>query len=113
MNDPQSGQTPETQPASPGGPAEPSKEIAKGLADQPLPPREQLIGKLTAMRQEITIQLSLIKATTKLMQEKPQMAEGILATIVEQTLKIGAAVKTFSSEFARVLKTGRPDRTSE
>jgi hypothetical protein len=113
VNDPQSGQSPETQPASSGGPAAPSKEIAKGLADQPLPPREELIRKLAVMRQEISKHLALIMAAAKLIQKKPQMAEEMLAAIVEQTLKISAVVKTFSSEFARVLETGRPDRTSE
>ena len=62
-----------------------------------------LNGKLATMRHDINNQLSLVVAAVELIRHKPQMAERMLATLVEQPAKISEALARFSGEFERAL----------
>jgi len=61
----------------------------------------ELNGKLSTMRHDINNQLSLIIAAVELIRHKPQMAERMMTTLVEQPPKIADALTRFSSEFER------------
>jgi hypothetical protein len=63
---------------------------------------EQIRGlndKLALMRHDINNQLSLIMAAAELIRHKPQMAERMMATLIEQPPKITAAMAGFTTEF--------------
>ncbi len=55
--------------------------------------------KLATLRHDINNNLSLIMAATELIRHKPQMAERMMATLIEQPPKITAAMAKFSAEF--------------
>jgi aspartokinase len=60
---------------------------------------QELNHKLSTLRHDINNNLSLIMAATELIRHKPQMAERMMATLIEQPPKISAAMAKFSSEF--------------
>ena len=60
---------------------------------------EDLNQKLSTMRHDINNHLSLIMAAAELIRHKPQLAEKMLATLIEQPPKITAALGAFSGEF--------------
>jgi hypothetical protein len=62
-----------------------------------------LNSKLSTMRHDINNQLSLIIAAAELIRHKPQLAERMMATLVEQPPKIAAALLKFSTEFEQAL----------
>ena len=67
---------------------------------------EQLVElnrKLSAMRHDINNQLSLIIAAAELIRHKPQTAERMMATLVEQPPRIAEALQKFSAEFESAL----------
>jgi hypothetical protein len=59
----------------------------------------ELNRKLSEMRHDINNNLTLIIAATELIRYKPQTAERMMATLVEQPQKIAAALQRFSGEF--------------
>lgn len=69
---------------------------------------EELNRKLSAMRHDINNKLSLMIAAVELMRVKPQMAERMLTTLMEQPAKITACMSEFSAEFERTLGITRP-----
>ena len=60
---------------------------------------QELNRKLSTLRHDVNNYLSLIMAATELMRHNPQMAERMLATLVEQPPKITVAMNKFSTEF--------------
>ena len=68
----------------------------------------ELNGKLSSMRHDINNQLSLIIAAVELIRHKPQTAERMMATLVEQPPKIADALLRFSGEFERTFGITRP-----
>jgi hypothetical protein len=74
-------------------PSQPVTLTVEQLAD--------LNGKLSTMRHDINNQLSLIVAAVELIRHKPEMAERMLATLVEQPPKIANALTKFSAELER------------
>ena len=76
-------------------PSQPVTLTVEQLAD--------LNSKLSVMRHDINNQLSLIIAAVELIRHKPQTAERMLATLVEQPPKIADALARFSAEFERSL----------
>ena len=57
--------------------------------------------KFSTMRHDINNQLSLIIAAAELIRHKPQTAERMMATLVEQPPKIAEALVKFAAEFER------------
>ena len=68
---------------------------------------EHLNLKLSTLRHDINNHLSLIMAATELIRHKPQMAEKMLETLVEQPGKISAAMQQFSAEFENAFGISR------
>jgi hypothetical protein len=68
----------------------------------------ELNGKLSTARHDINNQLSLIIAAVELIRHKPQMAERMMATLVEQPPKIANALSRFSADFERAFGITRP-----
>ena len=58
--------------------------------------------QLSTMRHDINNTLSLIIAAVELMRSKPQMAERMIATLLEQPPRINAVISQFSTEFERI-----------
>ena len=77
------------------------------LPSQPITlPVEQLAEldrTLSAARHDINNHLSLIIAAAELIRHKPQTAERMMATLVEQPPKIADTLAKFSLEFERAL----------
>ena len=67
----------------------------------------ELNRKLSAMRHDINNQLSLIIAAAELIRHKPQTAERMMATLVEQPPRIAAALQKFSTECESALGISR------
>jgi len=63
----------------------------------------ELNGKLSAMRHDINNQLSLIVAAVELIRHKPQTADRMMTTLVEQPPRIAETIQKFSAEFERTL----------
>jgi hypothetical protein len=63
----------------------------------------ELSQKLSAARHDINNHLSLIIAAAELIRHKPQTAERMMATLVEQPPKIADALVKFSAEFEQAL----------
>jgi hypothetical protein len=63
----------------------------------------ELNRKLSTARHDINNHLSLIVAAAELIRHKPETAERMLTTLVEQPSKIGDILTKFSAEFERVL----------
>ena len=59
--------------------------------------------KLSAMRHDINNHLSLIIAASELIRHKPQTADRMVATLVEQPPKIAEALTAFSAAFEHAL----------
>jgi hypothetical protein len=64
---------------------------------------QELNHKLSTLRHDINNNLSLIMAATELIRHKPQMAERMMVTLIEQPPKISAAMAKFTSEFETTL----------
>ena len=83
-----------------------------GLPSQPITlsveQLDELNKKLSIMRHDINNHLSLIMAAVELLKHKPQMAERMMATLVEQPPRVTAALNKFSAEFERTLTITRP-----
>ena len=60
---------------------------------------QELNLKLSTLRHDINNHLSLIMAAAELIRHKPQMAERMMETLVEQPQKITTAMSKFSSDF--------------
>jgi hypothetical protein len=63
----------------------------------------ELNGKLSAMRHDINNHLSLIIASVELIRYKPETAERMMTTLVEQPPRIAEALQKFSAEFEQAL----------
>ncbi len=72
-------------------PSQPVTLTVEQLAD--------LNQKLSAMRHDINNNLAVTIAVAELMRRKPQNAENLADSLVEQVRKIGAAILKFSMEF--------------
>jgi hypothetical protein len=59
------------------------------------------------MSHDVNNTLSLIAATGELLLRKPQMAERMVATLLEQPPKLSAALSQFSAEFERAVGVTR------
>ena len=68
---------------------------------------QDLNHKLSTLRHDINNHLSLIMAATELIRHKPQMAERMMETLVEQPPKISASLAKFSSEFEHAFSINR------
>jgi hypothetical protein len=83
-----------------------------GLPSQPvtltIEELDKLNQKLAAMRHDINNTLSLIVAAVELMRCKPQMAERMLATLIDQPPKITTSLSQFSADFERTFGITRP-----
>ena len=64
---------------------------------------DQLNHELSKMRHDINNTLSLITAAVELLRYKPQMAERMMATLLEQPPKISTSITQFSKEFEKAL----------
>jgi hypothetical protein len=64
---------------------------------------QELNHKLSTLRHDINNNLSLIMAATELIRHKPQMAERMMVTLIEQPPKISAAMAKFTNEFETTL----------
>lgn len=63
----------------------------------------ELNQRLSNLRHDINNHLSLIMAAAELVRAKPQMAERMIATLIEQPPKINEAIQKFSREFEQTL----------
>jgi hypothetical protein len=68
----------------------------------------ELNGKLSTMRHDINNYLSLIIASVELIRYKPETAERMMSTLVEQPPRIAAALQKYSAEFEKALGITRP-----
>ena len=68
----------------------------------------ELNGKLAAMRHDINNHLSLIIAAVELIRYKPETAERMMATLVEQPPRIAESLQKFSTQFNQTLGITRP-----
>jgi hypothetical protein len=77
------------------------------LPEQPVSLTVEQIGelnnKLAAMRHDINNHLSLIIASVELIRYKPETAERMMTTLVEQPPRIAASLHKFSAEFEQAL----------
>jgi hypothetical protein len=69
---------------------------------------DELNRKLSTMRHDINNQLSLVMAAVELIRYKPQMAEKMMNTLVEQPPKITESLRKFSAEFEQAFGISRP-----
>jgi hypothetical protein len=81
-------------------PSEPITLTVEQIAD--------LNGKVSAMRHDINNHLSLIIAAVELIRYKPQTAEKMMATLIEQPPQIAEALARFSTDLERALSITRP-----
>jgi len=68
----------------------------------------ELNRKLADARHDVNNYVALIMASVELLRRRPETAERMLASLLEQPPKITAAVKKFSSEFETALRITRP-----
>ena len=77
------------------------------LPSQPITLRVEQVAelnrRLATMRHDINNTLPLITAAVELLRLKPQMAERMLTTLIEQPPKISTTIAEFSAEFERAL----------
>jgi hypothetical protein len=82
------------------------------LPSQPVTLTSEQIGelnkKLSEMRHDINNHLSLIIAAIELMRYKPDSAERMMHTLVEQPPRVAASLAKFSAEFEHFLGITRP-----
>jgi hypothetical protein len=69
---------------------------------------DELNRNLATMRHDINNHLSLVMAAVELIRYKPEMAERMMATLVEQPPKITESLRRFSTEFERAFGITRP-----
>jgi len=85
--------------------------FAMGLPSQPVSLSveqvDELNRRLSTMRHDINNTLSLITAATELIRYKPEMAERMMVTLMEQPQKITLSLTQFSNEFQRALRITR------
>ena len=81
-------------------PSQPVTLTVEQLAD--------LSRELSAARHDINNHLCLIIAAAELIRRKPQDAERMMATLLEQPSKISDSLAKFSAEFQRTLGITRP-----
>ena len=62
---------------------------------------DDLNRKLSNMRHDVNNHLSLMMAAVELIRSRPNMAERMMETLIEQPPKIAAALSKFSTEFDR------------
>jgi hypothetical protein len=62
---------------------------------------KDLNSQLSNMRHDINNDLSLIVAALELLRHKPQTAERMITTLMEQPPKIAGAMNKFSQEFEK------------
>ena len=60
---------------------------------------EELNKQLSNMRHDINNHLSLMMAAVELVRRKPEAAERMASTLIEQPAKIGESMKKFSAQF--------------
>ena len=63
----------------------------------------ELNRKLSSMRHDVNNQLSLVVAAVELIRHKPDTADRMLATLVEQPPRIADTLVKFCAEFERAL----------
>jgi cob(I)alamin adenosyltransferase len=68
---------------------------------------DELNKKLSNMRHDVNNHLSLIMAAVELIRNRPNMAERMMVTLVEQPPKIAAALNQFSADFENALRIGK------
>jgi hypothetical protein len=66
-----------------------------------------LSKKLSTLRHDINNNLTLIIAALELIRYKPDMAEKMIATMIEQPMKISTAMGKFSEDFEKALEIQR------
>jgi hypothetical protein len=81
-------------------PSQPVTLTVEQLAD--------LSRKLSAVRHDINNHLSLIVAAAELIRHKPESAERMMTTLLEQPSKIADALRNFSAEFEQAFGITRP-----
>jgi len=69
---------------------------------------QELNDKLSALRHDVNNDLSLMMAAVELIQRRPESAERMWPTLLEQPRKIADAVKQFSADIEAALKIIRP-----
>ena len=69
---------------------------------------DELNQKLATLRHDINNHLSLIVAAMDLLRYKPQMAEQMRVTLLEQPAQINESLKKFSREFEGTFGITRP-----
>ncbi|HTQ52038.1 MAG TPA: hypothetical protein VMJ12_15110 [Candidatus Acidoferrales bacterium] len=68
----------------------------------------ELNRKLADARHDVNNYVALIMASVELLRRRPETAERMLASLLEQPPKITAAVKQFSNELEAALHITRP-----
>ncbi|HXP60131.1 MAG TPA: hypothetical protein VN829_06540 [Dongiaceae bacterium] len=68
---------------------------------------DELNHKLSSLRHDINNHLSLMIAAIELIRTKPQMAERMMSTLVEQPSRIAGAMNKFSTEFEQTFGAAR------
>jgi cob(I)alamin adenosyltransferase len=68
---------------------------------------DKLNQKLSFLRHDINNHLSLMIAAIELIRTKPQMAERMMSTLVEQPSKISKALNKFSADFEQTFGVAR------
>ena len=75
------------------------------LPEQPVTLTVEQIGalnrELATMRHDINNNLSLVLAAVELIRMKPELADRMIATVLEQPAKVMQAMQKFSSEFEK------------
>jgi len=69
---------------------------------------DELNKRLADLRHDVNNYVSLILASAELLRRRPETAERMLASIVEQPPKIITAVRQFSGELEAALHITRP-----
>jgi len=68
----------------------------------------ELNEKLGTLRHDVNNNLSLITAATELMRRRPETAERMWGTLVEQPHKVAESVSQFSRELEALLHITKP-----
>ncbi len=68
----------------------------------------ELNQMLSTLRHDINNRLSLMVAAIELLRTKPQMAERMIVTLVEQPPKIAGALTKFSADFEKTFGSAGP-----
>jgi hypothetical protein len=68
---------------------------------------KELQTKLATLRHDINNTLSLISATIELSRSRPQMAEKMMATLIDQPQKVSDAISRFTVQFDQAMGVKR------